>query len=332
LSAEDDPADTIRPRLEAVGADLSRIHILQAVRRPKPNGEMTLDHFSLATDLEALQHAATSLEDVRLVLIDPISAYLGATDSHVNSKVRGLLAPLADLAQNLHFSVLTVDHLSKSNRQAIYRPNGSIAFTAAARAVWFFAKNPDDPSQRLMLSGKMNLAPEQTGLSYQLREKDAGSVCVAWGGAVSVSADSVLTPEDSEDRSERLEAMDWLRSELSNGPVSVNQLQEDARAAGYSWRTVRRAQDALGIKPRKDGFKGGWTWQLPEDGHEPPKMSTSNAWTSSPKLATFDSQGYAPDREGPGVTCQTCGSHFGSLGGWRYHFKGRCLPQAEAAD
>ena len=76
LSAEDDPADTIRPRLEAGGADLSKVHILQAVRRDKPNGGSKLEPFSLENDLLSLQDAVVSLGDVRLVVIDPISAYL----------------------------------------------------------------------------------------------------------------------------------------------------------------------------------------------------------------------------------------------------------------
>jgi putative DNA primase/helicase len=106
LSAEDDPADTIRPRLEAAGADLNKVHILQAVRRDKPNGESRLESFSLESDLVLLQDAVVSLGDVRLVVIDPISAYLGSTDSHVNAKVRSLLSPLAELASSLRVVVL----------------------------------------------------------------------------------------------------------------------------------------------------------------------------------------------------------------------------------
>jgi len=121
LSAEDDPADTIRPRLEAAEADLSRAHILQAVRRAKPNGETSLDHFSLETDLLALQDPVVSLGDVQLILIDPISAYLGGTDSHVNAKVRGLLSPLAEIVSALDVAALAVTHLNKNTSSALYR-------------------------------------------------------------------------------------------------------------------------------------------------------------------------------------------------------------------
>jgi hypothetical protein len=342
LSAEDDAADTIRPRLEAANADLDKVHILQAVRRSKPDGNTSLEHFSLETDLVALQDAIASVEDVRLVVLDPISAYLGSTDSHVNAKVRGLLAPLVELSHSQRVAVVAVDHLSKSNRPALYRPNGSIAFTAAARAVWLFAKNPDDPAQRLMLPGKLNLAPDQMGLSYTLKEERQGIVAVAWGEAVRMSADAVLQSEAVEQRSERLEAMEWLREQLSAGSVSARQIHADAKAAGLAWATVRRAKDTLGITPSKEGFEGGWYWRLPasEDAHETPKMLTPIAWAPSANMSTFglpetlnapcgngqvNPRGYAPDGDGPGCTCFHCEDHFGTVAGWRAHVsQGRC--------
>lgn len=293
LSAEDDAADTIRPRLEAAGADLSKVHILQAVRHAKPNGGISLEHFSLETDLVALQDAVAALGDVSFIVLDPVSAYLGDTDSHVNARVRGLLAPLAGLACGLGVAVVAVDHLSKSNRPALYRPNGSIAFVAAARAVWLFARNPDDPAQRLMLPGKQNLGPDQAGLSYTVAEAKPGIAAVTWGGTVSLSADAVLQPEADGERSERLEAMDWLREHLSAGPVSAKQIQTDAKRAGFSWSTVRRGKDALGIIPSKNGFEGGWSWRLPpaEDAHETSKALTSKTWASSENLSTFGTDG-----------------------------------------
>jgi hypothetical protein len=348
LSAEDDPADTIRPRLETAGADLSKVHILQAVRRTKPDGSCTLEHFSLEGDLVELQDAAASLDDVRLIVIDPISAYLGNTDSHVNAKVRGLLAPLAGLAQSLRIAVIAVDHLSKSNRPALYRPNGSIAFTAAARAVWLFAKSPDDPTQRLMLPGKMNLAPDQEGLSYTLREERPGVPAVVWGETVRLSADEVLQPEAVEQKSERLEAMEWLRERLSAGPVSAKQTRTDAKQAGIAWITLRRAKDALRVRQTKEGFAGGWHWELPlsEGAHEIPKMLTSETWAPSAEVDTFEANGtevgdysqkhadnpipreYTPDNEGPGCTCRSCHGRFGTVAGWRAHIaRGRCASQ-----
>lgn len=261
LSAEDDAADTIRPRLEAAGADLSKVHVLQAVRRAKPSGETSLEQFSLETDLLALQDAIVSLSDARLIVIDPVSAYLGGIDSHVNANVRSLLAPLSEMAATTRVAVVTVTHLNKNSSSALYRASGSVAFVAAARAVWLFAKNPDDAAQRLMLPGKMNLAPEQSGMGYQLEAKQDGAV-VVWGEAVSVSAEAVLEPEGTERRSERLEAMDWLRGQLADGPVAQRKLKADAAREGFTWATLRRAKDALGITTEKSGFQGASQWHL----------------------------------------------------------------------
>jgi hypothetical protein len=344
LSAEDDAADTIRPRLEVAGADLARVHILQAVRRAKATGETSLELFSLETDLVALQDAVTSLGDVSLIVIDPLSAYLGGVDSHVNAKVRSLLAPLSGAAAGMGVAVVAVTHLNKNSSSALYRASGSIAFVAAARAVWLFAKNPDDPAQRLMLPGKMNLAPELTGLAYRLEGKQDVAV-VSWGEAVSVSADAVLETEGAESRSQRLEAMDWLREQLANGPIAQRKVKADAIREGFSWATLRRAKDALGVITEKSSYQGPSQWRLRdaytkdaqpptskvsifEQGIENTKLNGNGAVKDahSTEVNTFDAFEYAPDNEGPGCVCKECGGQFGTVAGWRAHVaRGRCV-------
>jgi putative DNA primase/helicase len=277
LSSEDDAADTIRPRLEAANADLTRIHILEAVRRQKQDGTTALDQFNLQDDITALRDEIAKLEDVRLVIIDPISAYLGKTDSHVTAKVRGVLAPLISASQTLRFSVIFLEHLNKSNLKAIYRSSGSIGFIAAARAAWCFGQDPDEPERRLMLPVKMNLAPGQKGLSYRIQESGPDVPAVAWGEAVTMTADAILQPENTEERSERLEATDWLRDQLSKGPISAKKIKDEANGAGIAWRTLRRGKDALGVVSRKGAFEDGWYWELPEGVQDTPKMSTSDA-------------------------------------------------------
>lgn len=92
LSAEDDPKDTIRPRLEAAGADLTKIHLIEAVRATAQDGSTIRRGFSLSSDIPKLIVLMHELGDVRLVIIDPISAYFGSTDSHKNVEVRTLSA------------------------------------------------------------------------------------------------------------------------------------------------------------------------------------------------------------------------------------------------
>ncbi|HTH17370.1 MAG TPA: AAA family ATPase, partial [Magnetospirillum sp.] len=141
LSAEDDAEDTIRPRLDAAGADVHCIKLLHAVRHNyRENQKEAL--FSLATDLPALEAAILAVPDCRLVVIDPITAYLGDTDSHKNAEIRGLIAPLAALAAKHGVAIVCVTHLNKSGSgPAIYRSIGSIAFVAAARAAWAVIKD-----------------------------------------------------------------------------------------------------------------------------------------------------------------------------------------------
>lgn len=199
LSAEDDLADTIRPRLDAAGADVSRIVSLQAVEhRDSKSGAMVKAGFTLA-DLLALEAAIAQTPACRLVVIDPVSAYLAGADSHVNAEVRAALAPLAELAQRTGVAVLLVTHLRKGEGLAVYRAIGSIAFTAAARAVWAVAQDRDDPTghRRLLLPVGCNLSADQeTGLAFALRDNVAGVPLVAWeAGAVTISADDALTNE-----------------------------------------------------------------------------------------------------------------------------------------
>jgi putative DNA primase/helicase len=143
LNAEDDAADTIRPRLEAAGADVARIHALDAVRTLGDDGRVMQRGFDLARDIGALQGAARGIGDVALIVIDPISAYLGGTDSHRNADVRGLLAPLSALAADVGAAVLIVSHLNKTvGNDAMMRITGSLAFVAAARAAYIVARDP----------------------------------------------------------------------------------------------------------------------------------------------------------------------------------------------
>ena len=125
LSAEDDSARTIVPRLKAAGADLSRVHILESVYLA--DGSEALP--SLRSDIEAIEEAVTSLGDCRLTVIDPVSAYLGGTDDHKNAELRGVLSPLKRVAERTNAAVVLVSHLNKSgSTNAKHRVTGSIAY------------------------------------------------------------------------------------------------------------------------------------------------------------------------------------------------------------
>ena len=170
LSAEDDAEDTIRPRLDAAGADVSRIHLLEAVRVVMADGKSTESTFTLERDIPALEDALIRT-GARAVIVDPVSAYVGSADSNANAEVRGLLKPLVALAAKYGAAVILITHLRKSGGAAIYRAMGSLAFSAAARAHWGVVADPDNKARRLFLQVKQNLAPDTDGLAYAIEAR-----------------------------------------------------------------------------------------------------------------------------------------------------------------
>jgi hypothetical protein len=266
LSAEDALDDTVVPRLRAAGADLTRIIALQGVEYRSASGD-EVRNFNLEHDLPMLASAIEQCPGCRLVVLDPVSAYLGETDSHRNAEVRGLLAPLGRLADEHGVAIVCVSHLNKgAGASAIYRTMGSLAFVAAVRSAWCVAKDKDDSLRRLMLPIKVNLCPEPTGMAYAVvsAPMDPSVGMVRWEPEPlsGVDVDEALAA-DRRHTSTAVEASaEWLEEQLAGGPLASDDLRSRAREAGYSWASCRRAHDALGIKSRKTGFEGGWVWEL----------------------------------------------------------------------
>ena len=128
LSAEDDAADTIKPRLIAAGANVSRCHILEAVNVHAVDGSVSKRGLDLSQDIERIGKAIESRKgNVRLVIIDPISAYLGKVDSNKNAEVRGLMMQLKVLAEQHDVAIVLITHNNKDDRKnPIDRVIGSI--------------------------------------------------------------------------------------------------------------------------------------------------------------------------------------------------------------
>jgi putative DNA primase/helicase len=261
LSAEDALADTVRPRADAAGADVSRIHALTSVRR----ADGRLAPFNLRDDLPKLQEALERIGDVRLVVIDPITAYLGDSDEHKNGEIRALLGPLSDLADRFNTTVVPVTHLNKgSGAKAIYRATGSLAFVAAARTAWLVARDRDDPSRRLMLPAKCNIAPDPTGMAYRIVEAS-----VRWEpDPIALRADDALDDGPRAAGADRAAAAaDWLILFLADGPRPSDEVLRTGKAIGFGRDSLYRAKDLLEIRARKGGFgaAAAWTWSLPEE-------------------------------------------------------------------
>lgn len=264
LSAEDDPGDTIAPRLDAAGADTAKIHAIKmTVEISSSTGESITRGFSLRKDVAALSDLLRTMPDTRLVIIDPISAYLDGTDGHSNSDVRGLLMPLAELASKHRVALVCVSHLNKGSGSPAYRVMGSLAFSAAARAVFAVGKDPGDEQRRLVLTVKNNLAPDRGGLAYRV-EARSGIPVLEWDDEpVHMTVDQLLNPPEVDGEvSELGEAKEFLTQVLADGPMTAKEVQRQANEAGLAWRTVRRAQSEMGIRPTKTRFDGHWEWSL----------------------------------------------------------------------
>jgi len=287
LSAEDDVADTIKPRLIASGADTERIQVIQSVRdRNHPR------MFSFTADLDKLQKLKADL-----LIIDPITAYLGDVDSHNNADIRAVLAPLAELASRQKMAVLCVSHLNKSqNVEAVCRVSGSMAFVAAARAAYAVSPDKDDKSRRLLLPLKNNIGKDNSGLAFRIAprilEEGIETSVIEWEvDPVESSLDEHFAQTSSDKRTAVDDAKDFLEEELANGPIPFKELEQEAQEQGYALNTVRRAKRELGIKPKKQGQKGPWIWQLPD-----PKMTKNPEDAQPNNMGTFQSDGHLPNK------------------------------------
>lgn len=266
-SGEDDPADTLKPRLVAAGADVNRVFFVGDVGRSDDSRP-----FDPSRDLAALEHAADRIGNVCLLIADPVvSAVTG--DSHKNTEVRRALQPMVHLATRLDCAVFGISHFSKgtAGRDPVERVTGSIAFGALARIVLVTAKGEGD--SRMLARAKSNIGPDGGGFQYTLElamaEEIEASV-VRWGAPLEGSARDLLGDFEPIADSPLDDAAEWLRSMLAGAEVKVRDLKREASAAGLGWRTVERAKAELGVTAeavgKSDGSRGvdHWCWRLPE--------------------------------------------------------------------
>ncbi|MFT4268573.1 MAG: AAA family ATPase [Xenophilus sp.] len=291
-SGEDDPADTLVPRLMGMGANLDRVHFVTGARL---NGEER--PFDPASDMSILLAAAQAIGDVRLLVVDPIvSAVTG--DSHKNSEVRRGMQPLVDMAQALGAAVVGISHLSKgtAGRDPTERVTGSIAFAAVVRVVLLAAKIKDAEGQdkRVLVRSKSNVGPDAGGFEYHVEQVEPQpglhTSIVTWGHAIEGTARELLAEAEAEPddtASAERAAEDFLRELLAAGLMPSKQVKADCLEAGYAWRTVRRAADALNVVRKKGGMSDGWYWKLPEGVQESSKVSTKKNGHLRESLDTF---------------------------------------------
>jgi hypothetical protein len=273
FNAEDGARDTVLPRLVAAGADADRVHFVDSVLIA---GEEK--HFSLVTDLHLLRKAINRIGNVTLVIIDPVSAYLGVgkVDSRSATDVRGTLTPLKVLAEELHVAVIGIAHFNKKDdiKSALLRVSDSIAYVAAARHVYAVLDDPEDKDSKLFVKAKNNLAKDTKALRYGMSVKTVGhdtklgvdinAPYIIWHPQhVEITANEAMQAAGG--HTAKREAREFLLERLEAGPVNSDDLVEEAKQEGIAKRTLDRAKKALGVKSRKQQGKtdGPWFWELP---------------------------------------------------------------------
>jgi AAA domain-containing protein/bifunctional DNA primase/polymerase-like protein len=265
LSAEDAANDTLCPRLAVAGADMDRVRIMRMAGRPGTKS------FSLATDLPLLAAAIERLGDVILLVIDPLSAYLGdKIDTHQTAAVRGVLEPLDAFAARYRCGILGVTHPPKAAQsKAINAFTGSLAFVAAARTAFIAIEEPET-GRRLLLPVKSNIGPTAAGLAYRLEPTQTPNgieaIRVLWDPEpVDVTANEAIAAaaEAARGSGQQSKAEEFLMAYLEAGPMPADKVLAAAEGNGISKRTLERAKGRLRVVSEKDTFRGGWTWRLP---------------------------------------------------------------------
>lgn len=267
-SGEDDPSDTLIPRLLAAGGNSENVYFVKdVVAEGKKRG------FDPARDIPALEEKCQQIGNVRLIIVDPIVSAVSG-DSHKNTETRRALQPLVDLAANVGATLLGITHISKGKpgSNPAQWVIGSVAFTAVARVVLLAGKVQRDSSDdlRVFVRAKSNIGPDDGGFEYRVEQCEPivgiQSSYTEWGDEVSGSANELLRDQEKTEgrgSSAVASARVFLAGLLGAGDIQAKAVEADAEQAGIALRTLRRASDALHVEKYK-GKDGKWYWRLPE--------------------------------------------------------------------
>ena len=255
LQAEDDPAATIRPNLEAMGADIQRVFIWGKQATP----------IKLPDDIDFIASQIAKLH-ARLVIIDPITTFLRG-NANSDQSIRQSLGPLVTVAEQEKAAVVLVRHFKKSNTSdPLYRGAGSIALAGLARSVIQVGHNPKDADQRVVVQVKASLNALAKSLAFR-PVPVSGGLTVEWLGVSDCSAMQLHEAAREQDRTALREAQYVLFSILAEGPVLAKEAKTLGADAGITPRTLRRAKESLGVVSQRRGFgpRSRFFWMLPEE-------------------------------------------------------------------
>lgn len=252
-TAEDGIEDTIKPRLEKAGADCSMIRVI----------DETDKELSMTDD--RLEQAIIETK-ARLIILDPIQAYIGATvDMHRANEIRPVLKHLGIIAEKHNCAIILIGHMNKaSGSKSTYRGLGSIDIQATARSVLLVARLRDKPNIRIMAHDKSSLAPAGDAIGFEMTEDD-GMVCI---GPYDITIDELLSGNEGRGKKKLDIAENFIKEYFgSNKVIPSNEIMMEATKRSIKRNTLLSAKKKLGITSDKEKAEDGtiyWTWVMPE--------------------------------------------------------------------
>lgn len=247
VSYEDGIADTIVPRLSTFDhCDMDRIHCL----------DQDAELLDLSASLAGIRNIVKNLDNPRLIVLDPISAYMGDINSHEDASVRRVLGPVCKLAEKFGVAIIGIMHLTKdTTKDLLHRGLGSGAFMATARSGFMIGL--DKEGERRFSHIKANLCKLSGTMTYAIQD-NMGIAKLQWGTTVSYDDPAtIFAPKRPIE-----DAQEWLAKELKDGAIDSKLIFKKAESQGFSEKTLNRAKKAMGIKPKKKGLSNGWEWGL----------------------------------------------------------------------
>ena len=252
-TAEDGIEDTIKPRLEKAGADCSMIRVIDETDKELSMTDDRLEQAIIETG-------------ARLIILDPIQAYIGATvDMHRANEIRPVLKHLGIIAEKHNCAIILIGHMNKaSGSKSTYRGLGSIDIQATARSVLLVARLRDKPNIRIMAHDKSSLAPAGDAIGFEMTE-DNGMVCI---GPYDITIDELLSGNEGRGKKKLDIAENFIKEYFgTNKVIPSNEIMMEAAKRSIKRNTLLSAKKKLGITSDKEKAEDGtiyWTWKMPE--------------------------------------------------------------------
>lgn len=272
VNVEDAVAVVQRPRLDAAEADVERVRRIDSIELSDGGNIIEQRSFCIMQAAEVLRSAVEQLERPRLVVLDPLAAFLAGVRSNDQGDIRAAFTPLVQLAEDFDVAIVFVHHNRKgTGSHASERLSGSLQIGATVRQSWEVVRDPEDENRRLLLPGKNSNARDCGGLAFRivdtdisLSENDDFVGRVEWEpGVIDLSADE-FTRCQADEQSRDPWPVEWLRDHLNDGPKAASEVSRAAKTDGLSGKQIRTARERLKVVPYKSDFKGGWIWELPD--------------------------------------------------------------------